>query len=140
MFNTDNSYDLMLCADVFEHIEDSYSFLRKLNKKSKYFLFNIPLELCLLSMLQGNKIIKKQYDIVGHIHFYSSSTVTLMLELTGFEIICQRFAKDRTRNFSAHPTFKNFVAMVLQFIIESINPYLSSVIMGDHLVVLAKRK
>ena len=37
LFDTDNNYDLMLCADVFEHIEDSYSFLRELNKRSKYF-------------------------------------------------------------------------------------------------------
>ena len=140
LFDTDNDYDLMLCADVFEHIEDSYSFLKKLNKKSKYFLFNIPLELCLLTMLQGNNIIKKAYDSVGHIHFYSSSTANLMLELTGYEIIHQRFAKNRTRNFFANPTFKKFITMFPQFIIESINPYLSSVLMGDHLVVLAKRK
>ena len=140
LFTTDNDYDLMLCADVFEHIEDSYSFLKKLNKKSKYFLFNIPLELSLSTMLQGNHIIKKAYNTVGHIHFYSSSTANLMLELTGYETIYQRFAKNRTRNFLANPSFKKFVAMIPQFIIESINPYLSSVLMGDHLVVLAQRK
>ncbi|MBO8242406.1 class I SAM-dependent methyltransferase [Prochlorococcus marinus XMU1410] len=140
LFKTDNNYDLMICADVFEHIENSYSFLRNLNKKSKYFLFNIPLELSLSTMIRGNNIIRKAYNTVGHIHFYSASTANLMLELTGYEIIYQRFAKNRTTNFLAAPTFKKFVAMIPQFIIESINPYLSSVLMGDHLVVLAKRK
>ena len=59
LLDTKNNYDLMICADVFEHVENSYNFLRELNKKSKYCLFNIPLELSLLTMLQGTKVFKK---------------------------------------------------------------------------------
>ena len=139
LFETNNYYDLMICADVFEHVENSYNFLRELNKKSEYFLFNIPLELSLLTMLQGTKVFKKSYNSVGHIHFYSYTTANLMLELTGYEIIYQRFAKNRTKNLFPRPTMKKILTAIPQFIIETINPYLSSVIMGDHLVVFAKK-
>ena len=86
------------------------------------------------------KVFRKSYKSVGHIHFYSYTTANLMLELTGYEIIHQRFAKNRTKNIFQNPTFKNIFTAIPQFIIETINPYFSSVIMGDHLVVFAKRK
>ena len=40
-FNFSATPDLILCADVFEHIEDYIGFLKQLSCKSKFFLFNI---------------------------------------------------------------------------------------------------
>ena len=48
MFNNTKFYDLIICADVFEHVEDYYGFLEKISKKAKYILFNIPLDINLL--------------------------------------------------------------------------------------------
>ena len=91
-------------------------------------------------MLQGIKVFRKSYNTVGHLHFYSYTTASLMLELTGYEIIYHKFAKNRTKNIFPNPTFKKLITAIPQFIIETINPYLSSVIMGDHLVVFCKKK
>ena len=57
----------MLYADVFDYIENLYSFLMDLSKRSKYFLFNIPLELSLLSMLHCKKILKNTYKSVRYL-------------------------------------------------------------------------
>ena len=73
-----------------------------LSNKSKYFLFNIPLELNLMSMLQGYRVFKKTYESVGHLNFYSSATANLLIELTGYEIIYKKYANNRTKNFFAY--------------------------------------
>ena len=140
VFHSGNHYDLMLCADVFEHVEDPYQFLRDLSNTADYFLFNIPLEANLLVMLRGKRMILGAYESVGHLHFYSASTAEALLELSGYKILSKRFAGDRTGHLFAYPSFKKTIASIPQFLIESLNPYLSSVLMGDHLVVLASHK
>ena len=90
-------------------------------------------------MLQGRKIFNKSYKSDGHLHFYSSATASLLIELTGYEIIYKKYAKDRTSNFFASPSFKKGMASFPQFLIQYINPYLSTVLMGDHLVIFAKK-
>jgi len=140
VFSSGRQYNLMICADVFEHVENPFHFLRNLHNTAEYFLFNIPLEANLLSMLQGSKIIRSSYESVGHLHFYSASTAELTLEVTGYEILAKRFAGDRTGNLFAYPSLRKAIATVPQFFLESISPYLSSVLMGDHLVVLARRR
>ena len=90
-------------------------------------------------MLQGYRVFKKTYDSVGHINFYSSATANLLIELTSYEIIYKKYANNRTKNFFAYPSFKKAIATIPQFLIENISPYLSSVLMGEHLVILAKK-
>ena len=138
LFNTNYQYDLIICADVFEHVENPYSFLKELKKKSKYFLFNIPLELSLLSMLRGINVFRESYESVGHLHFYSASSANLILEISGYEIIEKKFAKNRTGLFFSKVSLKKIISTFPQLIIESFSPYLSSALMGDSLVVLAK--
>lgn len=138
LLENEKFYDLVICADVFEHIENPYEFLNKLSFKSNYFLFNIPLEMNLLSMMQGKKILKKTFESVGHLHFFSAASAKFILEQTNYKIVSSEFAKDRTRNFFASPSFKKLFATIPQFFIESISPYISSVLLGDHLIVLAK--
>jgi hypothetical protein len=140
VFSSGNHYDLMLCADVFEHVENPYQFLRDLSNTADYFLFNIPLESNLLSMLQGRRIIRSAYESVGHLHFYSASTAEMILEVSGYQILSKRFAGDRTGNLFAYPSLRKTIATIPQFLLEFVSPYLSSVLMGDHLVVLASHK
>lgn len=137
LFTSGEKYDLAICADVFEHVENPYLFLRNLRKTSKYFLFNIPLESNLLSMLQGKRIMRRSFDSVGHLHFYSASTAELILEVSGYRCLSKRIAFDRTGNLRAYPSLKKTIAAAPQFFLEKLSPYLSSVVMGDHLVVLA---
>src|SRR5690606_39364807 len=51
----DGGFDLVLCIDVFEHIEDYLGFLRILRDKGTYKLFHIPLDMTVLSVLKNSQ-------------------------------------------------------------------------------------
>src|ERR1035437_4593694 len=41
----DVKFDLVLCLDLIEHVEDYIAFLKKIRTKARYKLFHIPLDL-----------------------------------------------------------------------------------------------
>jgi len=79
-------YDVVMAIDVFEHVEDYFDFLRRLNKKGTYKIFHIPLEMVALYMFRKTSIMncRAQY---GHIHYFSKDTVLAILQETGYEVI-----------------------------------------------------
>jgi SAM-dependent methyltransferase len=83
--------DLLLLIDVFEHIEDYYSFLRKINTRSKYFAFHIPLDLFVLASLTNNYTQKKKK--LGHLHYFDFNTALGVLEDTGYKTLNYHFTK-----------------------------------------------
>ena len=134
--------DLLICADVFEHIENSHEFLRKLANGSKYLLFNIPLDISLLSLLRQENIFSKFYKTLGHLHFYSKKTALLILEHSGINIIDHSYAKFRLSNFpKGSLTIKKILSILLQKIIDLFSEDLACVLLGGYsLVVLAEKK
>jgi 2-polyprenyl-3-methyl-5-hydroxy-6-metoxy-1,4-benzoquinol methylase len=86
-FVEDNSmFDLILCIDVFEHIENYYGFLKDLKHKSKYQIFHIPLDLYVANILRCKNLELMRYSI-GHIHSFTKETALASLKDTGYEII-----------------------------------------------------
>lgn len=79
-------FDLMLCMDVIEHIEDNYSFLRELKAKAKYSVFHIPLDMNVQTVFRASPIMHVR-KMVGHIHYFSKDTALSILEDTGYKII-----------------------------------------------------
>ncbi|MBN2844316.1 MAG: class I SAM-dependent methyltransferase, partial [Sedimentisphaerales bacterium] len=45
-------YGLVLCIDVFEHVENDFDFLRKLKGIGKYKIFHIPLEIAVWNVIK----------------------------------------------------------------------------------------
>jgi len=84
----DNSeyFDIAMAIDVFEHVEDYFSFLRKLRKKAEYKIFHIPLELSVQTVFRSFPITKAR-KTVGHIHYFTKETALETLKDTGYEII-----------------------------------------------------
>ncbi|MEM9773223.1 MAG: class I SAM-dependent methyltransferase [Chloroflexota bacterium] len=82
----DNHYDLMLCIDVIEHVDDYLDFVRKLRDKAKYTLFHIPLDLSVQTVLRSTPI---QYvrEKVGHIHYFTKDIAIAALLDSGYEIV-----------------------------------------------------
>lgn len=86
----ENTYfDLLLCIDVFEHIEDYFGFLKNLRQKSKYQIFHIPLDISVSSVLRSTPILTAR-QLVGHLHYFSKETALATLKDTGYEI-CNYF-------------------------------------------------
>jgi SAM-dependent methyltransferase len=86
---TRESYDFLLCIDVFEHIDDYMGFLRKLRGRSKFYVFHIPLDISILGILRGNPLRERRK--VGHLHYFDQSTALATLRDTGFEIIDRQY-------------------------------------------------
>src|SRR5688500_9652037 len=72
-------FDLAMAIDVFEHVEDYFSFLRKLRGKARYKLFHIPLDLSVLNLLRPSPLIHL-WRTVGHVHQFSKDTALAALE------------------------------------------------------------
>lgn len=78
----DNLYDICLCFDVVEHIDDDTAFVKKLSGCSSYGFFNVPVEINLVDWLRSFYI-RGYYDLqeqtLGHVHFYGVNTIKRIL-------------------------------------------------------------
>lgn len=140
-FFKSNSYgesDLIICADVYEHIEDYIGFLKKLLPSGKFFLFNIPLDISVRTLLT-NKVINENFKKVGHLHFFNKNIARSLLEYCNYDIIDTLYAK----NFLAlkKKSFKQKLLSIPVKIFDKISEDLSASIFGGYsLVVLAKKR
>lgn len=80
----DGGFDLVTCLDVFEHVEDYFGFLRSLRTKARYFVFNIPLDMCVIKLLTPG--IRDARTNFGHLHYFNSYTAKRTLEDCGYKI------------------------------------------------------
>jgi len=135
-----NIKDIIIAADVFEHTQDSYDFLTKLKKKGNFFLFNIPIEISLFSMMRKKNIFKHSYNNVGHLHFYTMRTSLLLLESTGFEVINYNLVNNRFKNLKDKKNLASLLISIPQYILEIFSKNLACSIFGGYsLIVLAKK-
>lgn len=79
-------FDLILCIDVFEHVEDYMGFLRRLRNKGKYKVFHIPLEISVIKVIRYKRLLENR-ELVGHLHYFIKDTALLTLKDTGYEIV-----------------------------------------------------
>lgn len=79
-------YDLLMCIDVFEHVEDYFSLLRTIKTRAAYKLFHIPLDLSVQTVLRGKPLLQRRSSI-GHIHYFTKDTALATLTDTGHEIV-----------------------------------------------------
>lgn len=89
-------FDLALAIDVFEHVEDYFTFLRKLRAKARHKIFHIPLELSAQAVLRGSKLIEARRS-VGHIHHFSKETALAALEDCGYTVIDHFYTSGSTQ-------------------------------------------
>lgn len=79
-------FDLLLCIDVFEHVENYMGFLRELRSKAVLKLFHIPLDMWVFSVLFATPITRARRRY-GHLHYFSKDTALATLEDTGYQIV-----------------------------------------------------
>jgi cyclopropane fatty-acyl-phospholipid synthase-like methyltransferase len=95
LLETESHFDLVLAMDVFEHVEDYFSFLRKLRARGRHKLFHIPLEMSALWVARGQPLVKQWRD-VGHLHAFTRDTALAALEHTGYRVIDSTYTSGRT--------------------------------------------
>lgn len=132
----DQKSELLICADVFEHIEDPFTFLRDIKGKSEYFLFNIPLDLSVQSMMREH-VILAQRKRVGHVNYYTKNLALETLKDTGYEIMGYEYGSWYKMYPSKNISTK--ISNILRDIFMKINPSVCvQYLGGSSLVVLAK--
>jgi SAM-dependent methyltransferase len=79
------SFDLVLCLDVLEHVPDYLGFLSQLRAKGRSFIFHIPLDLSVLSVLRGRWFGEVRAKF-GHLHYFNKETALATLETAGYRV------------------------------------------------------
>ena len=79
-------FDLLLCMDVIEHVEDYVGFLRKLRHKARHTIFHIPLDISVQTVLRCTPVLQGRAQF-GHLHYFIKQTALLTLEDAGYEIV-----------------------------------------------------
>lgn len=84
MFEQAETFDLVLCLDVFEHVEDYFGFLRRLRRTGKAFIFKIPLDMNAVKIMTGGIAIAREE--AGHLHYFTPYTALKAIEDTGYTV------------------------------------------------------
>jgi SAM-dependent methyltransferase len=101
-------YDIVLCIDVFEHVENCFGFLRDLHSRGNAFIFHIPLDMNAQMVLRSAPILMVR-STVGHLHYFSKDTAFAILEECGYDVHSWFY----TPNGVERP--KSWKARILQF-------------------------
>jgi hypothetical protein len=124
-----DSTELLLLIDVFEHIEDYMGFLRKLAGRAHWFVFHIPLDMHLSGLLRDRQVHARRQ--VGHLHYFSRATALATLADTGYVVI-----DDELTNL-AHETTDGAraltkIANVARSGLQAISPNLAAKLLGGY--------
>lgn len=99
--DSDDFFDLAICLDVFEHVEDYMGFLKNIKSKAKFFIFNIPLDMSVIKLISPG--LRHARENVGHLHYFNFFTALATLEQCGYVIkdsfLSAAFLKTKPRNF-----------------------------------------
>jgi SAM-dependent methyltransferase len=90
----DIRFDVALVADVIEHVEDCFAFVRKVKDLASTKVFHIPLDLSVQSVLRMWPIMNLRAG-VGHIHYFTKDTALALLTDCGYKIIDWRYTASR---------------------------------------------
>lgn len=134
--NTDKA-DLVLVLDVVEHVDDVYSFLRRLRDKGNNFIFHIPLDMSCRTLLKPHTLLQQRTS-VGHIHYFTEETALWMLEDVGYKVEHFIYTKPDV-DIKKPGSFKQWIKKILRKMSYAISKKLSVKLWGNYsLLILAK--
>jgi cyclopropane fatty-acyl-phospholipid synthase-like methyltransferase len=134
-----SNFDLLLVIDVLEHIEDYMGFLRRIHKRSEFFIFHIPLELSAQQVMRDIQLhTRASY---GHIHYFSKATALATLSDTGFHVVDCFYTNANEQYVSMHSNYKMKVTNVARNVLFSFSPDFTVKLLGGYeLMVLAEAR
>lgn len=138
LLETDQRFNLLLCIDVFEHVPDYLLFLRKLRGHAERFIFHIPLDLSLLTVLRPRRLMQTR-EGVGHIHMFTAEMALAVLKDTGYEVMDSFFTAGGLELEKNQSRLRTVLANLPRRVFGKINPRFAARILGGYsLLVLAK--
>ena len=136
LLEEDAHFDLVMAIDVFEHVEDYFTFLRKLRAKATHKIFHIPLELSAQMVFRGQPLIDARRS-VGHLHHFSKETALATLEDCGYRVVDHFYTSGRTE--LGDPGWKTQLLKWPRQALYRVNPDAAARVLGGYsLLVLAQ--
>jgi hypothetical protein len=125
---------------VFEHIPNYLSFLERLHKHADQFIFHIPLDLSLLTVLRPKRLLKTRYG-VGHLHMFTYELAQAVLKDAGYEIVDSSFTAGGLELPKNSKRLRTVLANLPRRVVSAFSERLAARILGGYsLLVLAKTK
>jgi len=132
----EGGYDLMLVLDVFEHVDDYLGFLRTIRSKASSFIFHIPLDVSVQTVLRGSPFARAR-ESLGHLHYFSRDTALATLHDTGYEVVDEQFTQPGVDLWGG----KSRLARLPRKAAFGLSPRLAARVMGGFsLLVLARSR
>jgi SAM-dependent methyltransferase len=129
-----HAFDLLLCIDVFEHVEDYMTFLRRLRSKASFLLFHTPLDLSAEAIVR--QTLPRKRAELGHLHHFTKESALATIEDTGYEVLDWWYTPS---GIDRAETFKARAARVPRRVLFSARPDLTVRLLGGYsLMTLAK--
>lgn len=133
-----SNFDLILCIDIFEHIEDYLAFLKKVKEESRYQIFYVPLDLSVFSILRPSSILTAR-KAVGYLHYFTKETALATLQDTGYKIVDYFFTAGSIELNTK--SFKTLLAKLPRKIIYKLSPDIAVRLLGGYsLMILTKKE
>lgn len=129
------SFDLVLVLDVIEHLEDYFSFLRRIKNKGRLTLFHIPLDLSVQTVLRSGALLKRR-DLHCHIHYFTKDTALRTLREVGYEIVDHAFTP---RNVDMTANVMQWVLRLPRKLFFTINKDLAVRVLGGFSLLVLTR-
>ena len=129
-------FDALLLLDVIEHVSNPFDFLLALHGRSDYYVFHIPLDLSVSTVLREHSLIQGRKK-VGHIHYFTKGIALSLLEECGYQVIDWSYTDAA---FTVpKTTWRGLLIRPLRRLLFSINRDVGVRLLGgDTLMVLAK--
>jgi len=86
--------DLLLCVDVFEHVQDDVGFLEQLASRARWMVFRIPLDLSVWDVARPRRLVTVGPNL-GHRHVYTRELALQRLDLAGYRVVEERYHRIR---------------------------------------------
>lgn len=99
-------FDLLLCIDVVEHIQNPYKFLSNLKCKSDLKIFHFPLDMNVLTIVRAGRLLELK-NTVGHINYFTKDLAIEILKDCGYEVIDSFYTTGSIN--SKHKSIKNAI-------------------------------
>jgi SAM-dependent methyltransferase len=127
-------FDMLLCIDVFEHVENPFEFLRTIKAIAPIVVFNIPLEMHLAGLLINHQLWTRRH--YGHLHFYTAAVAFETLKECGYSLVSHDYI---SRLMDLPRSKSEYVFWLPRRAMSLVSPEFSARILGGtSLLVFAK--
>jgi hypothetical protein len=128
-------FDLLLCIDVFEHVDDYLGFLRRLRSKSRHKIFHVPLDLSVQAVWRRLPILESRAQ-VGHLHYFMMDTALATLRDTGYEILEYSYT---AADVDLPKSFKARLAALPRRMLAGVSPDWTARVLGGYSLLVVAR-